>query len=339
MRIEAAAWKGRAISFELFGPWRLPARLQQPRAQQTTGQSVGGWIFLVVTSILLVGALWLAVRNFRAGRGDTRGALRLAAYGLIFGSLALIMDAHHVPTLRELGHLISAIGVGVFIAAVVWMLYVALEPYVRRRWPQILISWTRLFEGNARDPLVAGHILAGTALGVARSLFSDLKSLVDWQSRGVLNVDPTTIKALDAAGLAGWLLWHMIVPVGISLAVFFSFFLVRLVIRSTWAAAAVYVALVGAFSLAAPDRLATLVLAVAVTSTGLWVMIRFGILPHTIMILVNFVANQAPLTSDLSAWYASKGLIVVALILALAVWSFRNALGGRKILQGDFLER
>ena len=46
-----------------------------------------------------------------------------------------------------------------------------------------------------------------------------------------------------------------------------------------------------------------------------------------------------PWTSDLSAWYVSKGLIVVALILALAAWSFRNALGGRKVLQGDFLEQ
>ncbi|SPF48308.1 hypothetical protein SBA4_3880005 [Candidatus Sulfopaludibacter sp. SbA4] len=44
-----------------------------------------------------------------------------------------------------------------------------------------------------------------------------------------------------------------------------------------------------------------------------------------------------PLTSDFSACYADKTLIVVALVLSLAVWSFRNARGGRKILQGDLL--
>jgi len=48
--------------------------------------------------------------------------------------------------------------------------------------------------------------------------------------------------------------------------------------------------------------------------------------------------RQTPVTSDLSAWYASKGLIVVALVQALAVWSFRNALGGRKVIKGDFLD-
>jgi len=44
-----------------------------------------------------------------------------------------------------------------------------------------------------------------------------------------------------------------------------------------------------------------------------------------------------PLTSDFSAWYAHIGLIVVALVLALAVWSFRNALGGRKVFRDDLL--
>jgi hypothetical protein len=60
--------------------------------------------------------------------------------------------------------------------------------------------------------------------------------------------------------------------------------------------------------------------------SGIWVGIRFGILPITLVIWLQLVGSQAPLTSDLSAWYASKGLIVVALILALAVWSFRDAL-------------
>jgi hypothetical protein len=45
----------------------------------------------------------------------------------------------------------------------------------------------------------------------------------------------------------------------------------------------------------------------------------------------------SPLTSDFSAWCVKIGLIVVALVLALAVWSFRNALGGRKVLLDDLL--
>ena len=234
-------------------------------------------------------------------------------------------------------HLIYQIGIGLFVAAVVWVLYMALEPYLRRRWPQSLISWTRLLAGDARDPLVAGHILAGTALGVGFTLLRDLKSLVDWQSLGVLSVSPYTINTLDAAGLVGWLLWNMIGPAALALGIFFIFFLVRLVLRNTWVAAAVYVAFFGGLSLTAPNPIPATVSAMVLLSVSLWVMIRFGILPFTFMLLLQIVGNQAPLTSDLSSWYASKGLIVVALILALAIWSFRNALGGRKVLQGDFL--
>ncbi|MFY9727078.1 MAG: serine/threonine-protein kinase [Bryobacteraceae bacterium] len=340
MRIEAAAWKGRPVSFELFGPWRRPARMQ-PQTPQTTGARVGEWFLLVVISILLVGALWLAAGNFRAGRGDTRGALRLAAYGLLFWSLAEIVRLHHVPTIAELVHVTYQISIGLLIAVLAWVFYMALEPYLRRRWPQSLISWARLLAGDARDPLVAGHILAGTALGVGFTLLGDLASLVEWQSLGVTNLGADaihTIKVLDASGLAGWLFGNMIGAVVIAMVAFFLFFLLRLVLRNTWAAAAVYVVLLVGLGVPGQDPLIGRVFLFAWYSSGLWVMTRFGILPFTLMILLRDVGSAAPLTSDLSAWYASKGLIVVALILALAMWSFHDALGGRKVIQADFLE-
>ena len=34
----------------------------------------------------------------------------------------------------------------------------AIERYVRRRWPEILVAWTRLLSGEFRDPLVARNI-------------------------------------------------------------------------------------------------------------------------------------------------------------------------------------
>lgn len=37
----------------------------------------------------------------------------------------------------------------------------AVEPIVRRNWPDSLVSWARLTAGRYRDPLVASHVLAG----------------------------------------------------------------------------------------------------------------------------------------------------------------------------------
>jgi serine/threonine-protein kinase len=264
----------------------------------------------------------------------------LAAAALIFQSVSGIVRMHQVPTLAELIHVLYQIGTGLSVAAFVWVLYMTLEPYLRRRWPQSLISWTRLLAGDARDPLVAGHILIGTALGVGNALLLDLGSLFEWQRLGVPNLYPTTINALDGAGLASYLLGSAIFATAFALFIFVFLFLLRLVIRNTWMAAAVYVAFFASLvGLAVPDPLPSILLVVVQFSAGLWVMMRFGLLPQIVLILVQNVGGQAPLTSDLSAWYVSKGLIVVGLALALAVWSFRHALGGRKVLKGDFLEQ
>jgi len=52
-----------------------------------------------------------------------------------------------------------------FLALIVWTAYLGLEPYIRRRWPQIIISWTSLLGGGLRDPVVGRDVLIGAALG------------------------------------------------------------------------------------------------------------------------------------------------------------------------------
>ncbi len=42
-----------------------------------------------------------------------------------------------------------------------WLCYLAVEPYVRRLWPRMLVGWARLVSGRLRDPLVgnAMHLM------------------------------------------------------------------------------------------------------------------------------------------------------------------------------------
>ena len=67
------------------------------------------------------------------------------------------------------GSLASTLYEGVML----WMLYLALEPYVRKRWPETIISWTRVLAGRFRDPLVGRDILLGCLLGVAMRALAD----------------------------------------------------------------------------------------------------------------------------------------------------------------------
>ena len=54
---------------------------------------------------------------------------------------------------------------GLVLSCFFWVLYIALEPYVRRRWPATLVSWSRLLAGGFRDPLVGRDVLVGCLFG------------------------------------------------------------------------------------------------------------------------------------------------------------------------------
>ena len=56
---------------------------------------------------------------------------------------------------------------GLISGALLWLAYLALEPFVRRHWPRGLISWTRLLDGRSADPFVGRDLLAGVLVGLA----------------------------------------------------------------------------------------------------------------------------------------------------------------------------
>jgi hypothetical protein len=146
------------------------------------------------------------------------------------------------------------------------------------------------------------------------------------------------IRQLDTGLMTSFVLTGLIQPAAVVMGILFAFILLRLLLRNTWVAAATVVALsvVGA----SVGRASTVTTAVAALfmSSLLWVMLRFGILPGTLLLAVSALVSWSPLTSDFSAWYASRGLFIVALTLALAIWSFRHALGGRKVLAEGILD-
>jgi len=67
-------------------------------------------------------------------------------------------------------------------------------------------------------------------------------------------------RELDGAGLVGWLLWNMIGPAVLALIGFCFFFLLRLLLRKTWVAAAVWISLYCGLNLTGADHLPHIVL-------------------------------------------------------------------------------
>src|ERR1017187_5785962 len=106
-------------------------------------------------------------RQCASGLSESSGcACRLASVMFML-EMGLCLSRSHFRTIGDaLGLFIIAASPGLFISAVTWILYLALEPWVRRHWPQTVISWSRLVSGQARDPLLGRDILFGVILGM-----------------------------------------------------------------------------------------------------------------------------------------------------------------------------
>ena len=64
-------------------------------------------------------------------------------------------------------------------------------------------------------------------------------------------------------------------------------------------------------------------------------MIRFGLLSLVVMIYVIPVLFMAPVTFDLSRWYATIGLLLPLTIVALATYGFWISMAGRPLFRDE----
>ena len=70
----------------------------------------------------------MASRSVRAGKGDLKGATRLALFVALVGIVNWALLAHHVSSQLEIVLFILAVSVSLFFGMLTWLLYVALEP-------------------------------------------------------------------------------------------------------------------------------------------------------------------------------------------------------------------
>jgi serine/threonine protein kinase len=162
IRIEAAAYQGKPVYFEIVSPWSKPAAESE---RQSTGQRAFIWILLGIFFAIMLFAALLALRNLRVGHGDRRGAFRVALSLFLIRMVYWLFTTHHVAAAEELVLLVTGLQSALFWSCFVGLIYLALEPYLRRRWPERIISWNRLLAGDFRDPLVGRDILIGAVVG------------------------------------------------------------------------------------------------------------------------------------------------------------------------------
>jgi serine/threonine-protein kinase len=317
LRVEAAAYHGRPVSFRVLGPWTSPSE-----PPSVSFGSLTTPMFIVALLALPAAAGLLAWRNARVGRADRAGALRVAGLLFVLALFDSLAAMHHVPTATEFALLFAALRYAVAYGALGWVLYMAFEPQLRRRAPENLISWNRLLAGRARDPLVGGHLLVGVALGV----------FTFWVSNAVapLRFFPAFAPKLPWSSVAFSSLWSggLIAAVAGALSSALILNLISILVRHSWLRVPVFVLVITALLVPAESALSFVTIArsavgllmVAVTLT------RFGVLATVALTYVRFIIQDLPLTTNSSAWYAYAALLALVTITGLALFGFVTTL-------------
>ncbi|HJT89186.1 MAG TPA: serine/threonine-protein kinase [Bryobacteraceae bacterium] len=326
LRVEAAAWRGRPVSFRVIGPWSVPARPGTPPSR-------GDIVKLVVLYAFLVGAGVVAWLNFRARKADLRGATKMAMWCWAAYSGAYFLRAHHVPSTVEITTFWRVVtNNGAVNGLLVWVLYLAFEPWVRRRWPQTMISWSRYTVKGWRDPLVGRDLLYAVPFGVLLALLDLLQSAIRTPA------SPSMFPgALFTLGQLSSTLSSMLFAFGgqvvNSLLIFFVLFVSRLMVLKEWLAVLAAIAIITGIDFAPVGfQLTGMVFDMAVVAILTIVMLRFGLVAAIFAYATKEIL-RLPHTLDFSAWYAGAAAVPIILLALLAIYAFRTALGGRRLIQ------
>jgi serine/threonine-protein kinase len=333
IRVEAAAWRGKPVSFRIVGPWTQPERMQGAESGRPASQ-LG---LLAVFYLALTGACFIAWHNIRTGKGDLRGASKFAGIYFVCTAAARMLDSHHVVSMAELNVFWKSLASAGINAATIWIFYIALEPWVRRRWPQTMISWSRYVSKGIRDPLVGRDILYGAGAGCLVALIQAVT--IAARGRGVEPLTPVLqplmgMRSAIAAALDSFT-GSFFDPV----LVLFLLFVFRVTLRKEWLAAVACTLLLTAISQGSTivNPWIDVPSVLLVTALYVAVLLRYGMLALILADAISTCLLGLPRTFDLSEWYAGIGLAPLAAVALVAIFGFRTSLAGRPVLREDLL--
>ena len=326
-RFEAAAFRGRVVFAQWGDAGGDTASSSGNRTSVGTMATVAAALLWLLTfpSIVL-----LARHNVKQGRGDRRGARRVALFVLGIGLVWNLGGRHWTSDVEWLWTVVSTrLGSPLFRVAFVWLAYLALEPFVRRTWPHRLIGWSRLIDARWRDPLVGQALLAGVLYGATIAAVGALPETVG-RMLGLAGTEPYFVTwALAPPGVyLSRVSFGFVQGVNYTLGVVAFMVIARFVLRSDRAVFAATALIVAIFSASGVRVMALdLVQAAAIGIACVWFLNRFGLLALAAGITVNYLVRWTPWTFDLTKWFVWRPIMTVVIVMALALWGFRNVLG------------
>jgi serine/threonine-protein kinase len=331
VHVEAAAFHGQLVYFDTIYPWDRSARQFQP--DENRRDKITTFMLIVICLLALFGSALLARRNLRLGRGDRQGAMRVAIVFFVVRMLMWAFAEHHNGLVgREFDLFLTHQAFAVFLAAFLWLLYVAFEPFVRKKWPGWIISWSRLLAGDYRDPLVGKDLLIGAVIGASLIAISGVSRIApQWIGRAT----PVTIT--PGTAILNPHLFFTRFAAQLSAGLFLAFICVFLLL--------VFVAVLRS------EMLSLVLLGILVTIMGMLIsgsslimlpfsalsaflivfaLRRYGLLALFAAFFVAHLYVFFPITTDFTAWYAGEFTIALVVCVVLAMYAAYTSVGGAK---------
>ena len=301
-------------------------------------------VILVFFVFFILGAV-VATYNARAGRWDRRGATRLAASVFILCFSSSIIGSHHsLAAGEEVRGFFSSVAYGATRALMTWLLYVAIEPFIRRLRPSSLVSWSRLLAGRIFDPAVGRDVLIGIAVLALQGIALALSILAfGLRESGV----PTFAFASGENPLAisQYIAATVRLPAEM-LGTCLGFMLIYVVSRSLlgrlkfasigvlWTT--IFLFMFGAYTATGQPALVLAIFASISASASTYLAVRHGLLAYATFIFMSQVWMYTVVTLDPTDWYFPPTAILLLLTAALTVFGIVTSTD-RKLLGSDSL--
>ena len=329
VRVEAAAWKGKPTYFQIVMPWTLPEQMEEP--PQTVGARLLNGAEAFFTLVLLTGAMWLAHRNLKAGRGDWTGATRLAITAVVGQLIAsLLTDPYVGNASQDIGRFFNTVGQALFSGGVLFVMYLAAEPTIRYYWPDTLLGFTRLLRGRVVDTRVARDVLIGLAAGA-------FIQLVIWARDPLEMAMGASYPAMSTGNTAiflgpGYALGQLAEFVTFQ-AVFSAMWCIlaiaglKRLLKKKWLVGVVATSLLTLVAgrnlfIGAPGiPWVNLVSAFLIVGVIAVLAIRAGLLSTAMALFATYVLSSMPWTLDTGAWYFPQSALALTFLVGLAAFA------------------
>ena len=317
--VELATWHGRPVSFFVRWPWTRTGAGQQESARDL---AFAAFSALFSATGIIAGA-YFARKNLRLGRGDRAGAFRLASATFLLYVVMSAAGIHLIPNFSATGYVFDELCFAVALSFLMWLLYIALEPAVRARWPHSLITWNRLIAGRFGDPRLGSHILMGCVIAMA------MLCLFTWRGHWLMAAGVAPEDNVDALlgvrALIERLANRMFFAVLYGSLVFFVLSGLRALVRYDWLAALIASIL---FALQEDSIRHSTNLAMdapiylAVYMAFCYVLLRMGLVPAIVSIFVLNTSGSIPVSTEFGAWYNWEAVFIAALVIGIAAYGF-----------------